>query len=121
MSPAKQPAPLTEPTIQPSTAKEYIERGWILHARKEYPASEQDFRQAVALDGQSAEATYGLGLSLKMQKRMQEALQAFERTLNLLNMNVIKDDLIRAAMLRKLTEAHILLLQGEITQPVQRP
>lgn len=121
MSPNKQPVPPIEPTIQPSTAKEYIERGWILHARKEYPASEKDFRQAVALDSQSPEPTYGLGLSLKMQRRMQEALQLFERTLNLMNMGALKNNPIRAAMLRRLTEAHIMLLQSEITQPEPRP
>jgi tetratricopeptide (TPR) repeat protein len=92
---------------QLQTYEEYIREGWALHAsRKDEDGAEEYFRQAATANPNSVDAYYGLGLVLKAQDRRQEALQVFQKVLELLDSNVI-DDRVRAGMLRRLTLGHI--------------
>jgi tetratricopeptide (TPR) repeat protein len=93
----------TARSLQGKTYEDYYREGWDLHgSKKDEVAAEEDFRQAIALDPNSVEAYYGLGLVLKAQERRQEAILAFQEVVDLLEANPMEDR-IRSQMLRRLS------------------
>ncbi len=90
--------------------EELIKEAWLAHSKKNDDEAEQVFRKAITLDPKSVEATFGLAIVLKSQSRFNEALQMFERTLQLINEEAIgnKD---RAAMLKRMALGHINLIK----------
>lgn len=90
----------------PTDLTGYLRRGWAFHSRQNEPAAEGDFHSALALNGDSVDAHYGLGLSFKAQGRKTDAVSAFEKALNLLDSGKIEDR-IRAQMLRRLVLGHV--------------
>jgi tetratricopeptide (TPR) repeat protein len=100
-------APKADPTeINPENAADYVKRGYAFHARKEYAKADEDFRKAISMDSQSAEAHYGLGLNLKTQNKKEEAIKAFQQALDFMNA-LEEQDIIRAHMLSRITKGHI--------------
>jgi tetratricopeptide (TPR) repeat protein len=99
--------PLPESLENPQTPEEYIHRGWSLHIRNEFKDSEASFRKALELDPDSVEAAYGIGMSLRVQGKEEEANQYFQKTLDILNSDSVKMDPARATMFRHLAETHI--------------
>jgi tetratricopeptide (TPR) repeat protein len=94
-------------SIQGKTYEDYYREGWTLHgSKKDEDAAEENFRQAIALSPKSVDAYYGLGLVLKAQDRRQEAIQAFQKVLDLLSANTVEDR-IRSQMLHRLSIGHI--------------
>ena len=92
---------------QLETYEDYLREGWVLHAsRKNEDVAEEYFRKAAVENPSSVDALYGLGLVLKAQDRRQEALQVFQKVVELLESNAV-DDRVRAGMLRRLTLGHI--------------
>jgi tetratricopeptide (TPR) repeat protein len=94
-------------TAQLQTYEDYLREGWALHgSRKNEDVAEEYFRQAASANPKSVDAYYGLGLVLKAQDRRQEALQVFQKVVELLESNAIEDR-VRAGMLRRLTLGQI--------------
>ena len=86
----------------PSTADDFVTRGWRNHMNGEHADSEANFRKALEINSQSVEAYYGLAMALKSQDQFQPALQAFEKVVALVNADQMKESPVRASMLRNL-------------------
>jgi len=99
-------------TSTPMTAEDHMQRGWIQHAKDKLHASaEESFRQAIDLNPRLIDAYYGLGLSLKAMSRPQEAIEVFQKVVELIDSGVV-DDPTRSAMLRRLSIGHINQMRG---------
>lgn len=96
---------------EPSSAEEYVDRGWTLHVKGEHQGAVSDFRKAISLDSNSVEAYYALGMALKMMDEKQEAMEAFEKTIELVDSGNMKEDPARASMLRHLSRSHMDMIQ----------
>jgi cytochrome c-type biogenesis protein CcmH/NrfG len=97
----------TAVSMQGKSYEDYYREGWTFHGSKQdETAAEESFRQAIALNPNSVEAYYGLGLVLKAQDRRQEAIPAFQKVVDLLEANPI-DDRSRSQMLRRLSIGHM--------------
>lgn len=89
------------------TYEDYYREAWAFHgSKKDEDAAEENFRQAIALNPSSVDAYYGLGLVLKAQDRRQDAIQAFQKVVELLDAQTV-GDLSRAHMLRRLSIGHM--------------
>lgn len=99
--------PLSESLQNPNTAQEFIQRGWSLHIRDRFQESEADFRQALEMDPDSVEAIYGIGMSLRVQGKEEEANKHFARVLEILGHNKIDLEPSRANMFRHLAKTQI--------------
>jgi Tfp pilus assembly protein PilF len=58
---------------EPKTANEFLERGMAYYARKRYEQAEVDLRSAIALESNSIDAWYCLGMVLKAQRKYDES------------------------------------------------
>jgi tetratricopeptide (TPR) repeat protein len=108
-----------------TTADEYLKRGMAYYARKQYENAEKDLRTAISLNEELIDAYYSLGMVLKAAFRKDEAVQAFEKVLDLLNSGLVKNS-DQLAMLRRLAKGHVneiktgdWNLEKEIWQRVQ--
>jgi len=72
------PAPPTPAADAARTADDWISSGWQNYVFKKFREAEDDFRRAVQLDDGSADAHYGLGLSLHAQQRIPAAIAALD-------------------------------------------
>ncbi len=84
----------------------FLQRGWAYHARGEQEKAESDFRRAVSFSPESVEANYAMGLIMKSQDKTQEAIELFEKTMDLILQGKIEDH-SKSEMMRRLTLAHI--------------
>lgn len=101
------PALKADPTgITPETAADYIKRGYAFYARREFAQADEDFRKAVTMEPQSTEAYYALGFNLKAMDRKDEAVKAFQKSLDLLSL-LEEQNKVRAHMLNRLAKGHI--------------
>jgi len=101
-SPVSDPDEIKEPNDQDS----FMLRGWAYHARGENDSAESDFRRALSYSPESVDANYALGLVMKSQGNNNEALEQFEKTMDIILQGKI-DDHSKSEMLRRLTLAHI--------------
>jgi Tfp pilus assembly protein PilF len=90
----------------PETVVEYLRRAWMYRSRGQEDLAEEDFRKALSIDSQSVDANYGLGMSLKSQGKKEQAIEAFEGTIRLLDEGT-EEDHNRAEMLHRLALGHI--------------
>lgn len=109
--PDQKSIPAEEVVAEPKKPEEFTRRGWRLHVQGEQARAEADFRQALHLDPNSVEAQYGLGLALKAQQSNQQAVQAFERAIELIKDGGLNEDQARATMLRHLSKWHIDMIE----------
>jgi tetratricopeptide (TPR) repeat protein len=99
-------------TVDPATLRnltsgdEYLKRGVAYYARKQYENAEKDLRTALAMDANPVEVNYCLGMVLKAESKSDEAIQCFEKVLDLLSQSRMKN-YDRQAMLRRLAKGHI--------------
>jgi len=99
-------------TVDPATLRnltsgdEYLKRGVAYYARKQYENAEKDLRTALAMDADAVEVNYCLGMVLKAESKSEEAIQCFEKVLDLLSQSRMKN-YDRQAMLRRLAKGHI--------------
>ena len=91
------------------TSEDYLKRGMAFYARKQYEEAERDLRTAISLNDALVDAYYALGLVLKAESRKEEAIQVFEKLLDLIGRGVVKNSQ-KTAMLRRLTKGHINFL-----------
>lgn len=118
MSPDKQdPA---EPIVDPKTADDFLQRGWTLHVQGEYTRAEADFRKALDMNANSPEATYAIGMSLKIQGKQKESVEYFQKTIELVEAGQLNDNPGRATMLRHMSESHIVLMESGLDMEHQK-
>lgn len=84
---------------------EYINAGWKLHTEGNDLDAEQQFNKALALDQESVEAHYGLGIVMKSQGNIEAMVTNFEIVIQLVA--EIVEDRAKAEMLRRLAMGHI--------------
>ncbi len=101
----------TPSTKQAKTYEDYFREAWLRHATKDEDAAEENFRKAIALNPQSADAYYGLGLVLKAQDRRQEAISAFQQVVDSLNPES-EENRSRTHILRRLAIGHMNMLRS---------
>jgi tetratricopeptide (TPR) repeat protein len=110
--------PTSEQEVQesaPQTAAEFIDRAWTDKAKGDSASSEAYFNQAKLLDSQSVDAYYGLGLIYKERGDKVNALQAFERVLELINSKVLSDQPNRITILKNMTQSQMNMLKSQTT------
>lgn len=95
---------------KPKTAQEYFNRGMAYYARKEFNEGGDDMLKAISLDRNYVDAHYGLGMILKAQNKKEEAIQAFQQVVKLLNEK--EENNPSVDMLKRLAKGHI----NEISQ-----
>ena len=83
-----------------------MQRGWAYHSRGEQDKAEADFRRAVSYSPESVDANYAMGLVMKSQGKTQEAIELFEKTMDLILQGKIEHH-SKSEMMRRLTLAHI--------------
>jgi tetratricopeptide (TPR) repeat protein len=89
-----------------TSADDFLKRGMAYYARKQYESAENDLRTAISLNADLLDAYYSLGMVLKAAKKNEEAIQEFEKVLNMLNSGRVKNS-DQLAMLRRLSKGHI--------------
>jgi tetratricopeptide (TPR) repeat protein len=94
------------PGAGPQNYSDYYQQGWTYHTKQEQAAAETALRKALALEPESVDAHYVLGLVLKSQQRGKEAVECFKEVLALLERGLVEDR-TRSAMLRRLAKGHI--------------
>lgn len=97
----------TDPTeITPEGANDYYNRGYAYYARGNFEKAEADFQKALQMGANPAEIYYAMGLAVKNDGRMGEAVEQFEKALEHLQEGAVEDD-TRARMLIRLARGHI--------------
>jgi Tfp pilus assembly protein PilF len=91
---------------EPNDYESFLQRGWAFHARGEQEKAESDFRRAVSYSPESVDANYAMGLVMKSQGNTQEALEFFEKAMDLILQGKIEEH-SKSEMMRRLTLAHI--------------
>ena len=91
---------------EPNDHDSFMQRGWAHHARGEEEKAESDFRRAVSFSPESVDANYAMGLIMKSQGKTQEAVELFEKTMELILQGKIEAH-SKSEMMRRLTLAHI--------------
>ncbi|MGO9570618.1 MAG: tetratricopeptide repeat protein [Desulfomonilaceae bacterium] len=64
--------------ISPSDADKYNSRGELFRKKRMFPQAIADYRRAVALDRNFAEACYNIGPILESRQRQDQAVAKFE-------------------------------------------
>ena len=96
---------------EPTTAEDFVRRGMAYYARKQYDAAVADLNKAISLNPQEREAYYALGMVLKAQEKKEEAVAAFQKTLDLIASETGASQ-VKTDMLRRLALGHM----NEISQ-----
>lgn len=91
---------------EPKDLDAYMRRGWAYHSRDQEERAERDFRKALELDNDSVDANYVLGLILKAQGRVEEAIKYFDKTVHLIEAGGVENP-ARSEMLRRLSLGHM--------------
>ena len=91
---------------EPNDYESFMRRGWAQHSKGEQERAESDFRRAVSYSPESVDANFALGLNLKSQGRKEEAVEVFNKTMQLIEDGKGESD-SKTEMMRRLTLAHI--------------
>jgi tetratricopeptide (TPR) repeat protein len=91
---------------EPQNATDYINRGMAYYARHQYDFAEDDLRRATAMDPNSVDAFYTLGMVYKALQRKDEAVKVFKTSVDLLD-SIHDENKSHYAMLRRLALGHI--------------
>ncbi len=91
---------------EPNDYESFMRRGWAHHAKGEQERAESDFRRAVSYSPESIDANFALGLNLKSQGRKEEAVEVFNKTMQLIEDGKAESD-SKTEMMRRLTLGHI--------------
>jgi tetratricopeptide (TPR) repeat protein len=95
---------------QSQSIDEYLRQGWANYGKGDLRTAEERFRKAISLGPALIDAFYGLGLALKAQGRREEAIEIFQKLVDLLERDTTLDN-IRRTMLQRLTKGQINLLK----------
>jgi tetratricopeptide (TPR) repeat protein len=104
----KTPKKITAPPIpsEPKTGDDFAQRGWSHYSKKEFFRAESDFRKALEFTPDHPDYLYGLALTLQASGRSQEAVQVFEKLVELLE-NPTEENKVRYLMLTRLACGHV--------------
>jgi tetratricopeptide (TPR) repeat protein len=91
---------------EPNDYESFMRRGWAQHSKGEQERAESDFRRAVSYSPESVDANFALGLNLKSQGRKEEAVEVFNKTMQLIEDGKAESD-SKTEMMRRLTLGHI--------------
>jgi len=69
---------------EPTDYDGFMQRGWAYHARGNNDRAESDFRRALSYSPESVDVNYALGLVMKSQGNIEEAIESFNKTMALL-------------------------------------
>jgi tetratricopeptide (TPR) repeat protein len=98
-------------SMNPQTAGEYAERGWLYYSKDDYTKAEADFRKALETEPKNADTLFALALNFKASGSPQQAIHTFEEVITALP---AVEDSTRAHMLERLVHGHInQLKQGD--------
>jgi tetratricopeptide (TPR) repeat protein len=89
------------------TSRDYFNRGMVYYGQGQYEEALADFKQAVALDQNSYDGHYGLGLVYKAIGRSSEAHKAFTEVQRLVDALPEAVDPNRVAMLKRITQSQL--------------
>lgn len=98
--------------IGPNESKEptdydgFMQRGWAFHARGNQVKAESDFRRALSYSPESVDANYAMGLVMKSQGNNEEAVEQFNKAMELIKQGKIERP-SQSEMMRRLTLGHI--------------
>ncbi len=95
----------TEPST-PKSADELIESGWNLYSKKEFNRAADDFKKAFEIQPENADTLYALGMAQQASGNNQEAIETFEKVIQLLDAKKVEDP-VRSLMLTRLSHGHI--------------
>jgi tetratricopeptide (TPR) repeat protein len=99
--------------VEPKTADEFQKRGMAYYARKRYTQAEEDLKKAIALDPNSLDSYYSLGMALKADNSKDAAVAAFKKVIELIQSHP-DAKIIKYDMLRRLALGHVNeLSQGD--------
>lgn len=104
-SPQSEPGDIQEP----QSGEEYRLSGYAAYAIGDYPAAQEKFLQALAINPRDFEALYALGLVWKVQGRVEESVHAFQQALALIQSGVVENR-VRAEMLTRLAKGHLNIM-----------
>lgn len=99
--------------MTPETPGEFFERGMAHYARHEFASAEDDFKQAAASDKHAVDGYYGLGLAYKALNRVEDAIQSFQKAIDLIDSGAPVESGARGSMLRRIANSHIMQLRPE--------
>ena len=91
---------------EPTDYDGFMRRGWYYHSRGNHSQAESDFRRALSFSQDSVDAHFALGLVLKTQGKKEDAVEAFNESMGLIEQGKIEDK-AKKEMLRRLTLGHI--------------
>jgi tetratricopeptide (TPR) repeat protein len=91
---------------EPNEYEGFMRRAWAYHAKGDLERAESDFRRAISYSPESVDANFALGLNLKSQDKTEEAIEAFNNTMKLIEAGRVEND-SKKEMLRRLTLGHI--------------
>ena len=91
---------------EPTDFDGFMRRGWAKHSKGDQDQAESDFRRALSFSQDSIDTNFALGLVFKTQGRKEDAVEAFNKTMGLIDQGKIEDHAKRE-MLRRLTLGHI--------------
>ena len=91
---------------EPNDYESFVRRGWAHHSKGEQERAESDFRRAVSYSPESVDANFALGLNLKSQGRKEEAVEVFNKTMQLIEDGKSESN-SKTEMMRRLTLGHI--------------
>lgn len=97
-------------TMEDKGNQELSHSGWVHQVRHEAPAAEADFRKALQAS-KSVFAQYGLAKALMQQGKKDEATKAFEDVASQLEGGALKEDKVRADMLRRQCIGYVQLIK----------
>jgi len=99
------PSPPNLAAKAPLTIEDWISSGWQNYVFKKFAEAEADFRRALQLDDRSADAHYGLGLSLHSQQRTPAAIEALDEAQDRLEQDNPQEDPGHRAILSQLIQS----------------
>lgn len=91
---------------EPTDYDGFMRRGWAFHTSGDQDRAESDFRRALSYSPGSVDANFALGLVFKSQGMEDEALESFNKTMELIKAGKINEH-AKSEMLRRLTLGHI--------------
>jgi tetratricopeptide (TPR) repeat protein len=95
---------------QPQSVDDYVRQGWEHYGKGDLSSAEELFKKAISLSPAEIDAFHGLGLALKTQGKREEAIDTFQKLVDLLEKDNTMDN-IRRTMLMRLSKGQINLLK----------
>ena len=91
---------------EPAAGDALYESGWRHYMSENHPQAQEDFRRALELSPNHPAIFYALGLTLQASGQKQEAIQAFQKVVSLIE-NPPDELRDRATIMTRLANGHI--------------